>query len=216
MPLRPPTGPALAAVVLAGGQGRRIGGGKAGVLLAGRPLLSHVLGRLSPQLPLVLVNGDPDETALTGCGRVVIGDAVPGRRGPLAGLLAAMNWLASQAPACRHVISVPVDVPWLPPDLVERLATAASAGDGPLIACARSADRLHPVIAAWPLSLRPDLSHAIHDQGLSKVSAWLARHPVQVVDWPAVPFDPFFNINSRDDLAAAEQSLARTAARSSR
>lgn len=205
-------GRTLAAAVLAGGRGRRIGGGKPARLLGGRPLLEHVLDRLRPQVSRLLVSGPAGDEALERPGLPVIADAVPGGRGPLAGLLGAMDWLAVQAPECQWLLSVPVDVPFLPGDLLARLAAALADG-GAEIACAGSAGTVHPVIALTPLLLRPELARMVLVEDGRKVKDWLGRHRVRVVSWPAGDLDPFFNVNLPGDLAAAEIRFAQEGSR---
>ncbi|MEI7605955.1 MAG: molybdenum cofactor guanylyltransferase MobA [Rhodospirillaceae bacterium] len=206
---------ALAAVVLAGGRGRRIGGGKHTQRLAGRPLIEHVLDRLKPQVSRLLVNGPAGDEALERPGLPVIADAVPGRRGPLAGVLGTMDWLATEAPECRWLLSVPVDVPFLPGDLVAKLAAALNDGEAE-IACAGSAGIVHPVIALTPLRLRADLSRMVRNEDGRKVRDWLGCRRTRVVLWPADELDPFFNVNLPDDLAAAEAHLAQVGSRDDR
>ena len=206
---------ALAAVVLAGGHGRRIGGDKHAQRLAGRPLIEHVLDRLAPQVSRLLVSGPAGDEVLERFGLPVIADAVPGGRGPLAGLLGAMDWLAAEAPECRWLLSVPVDVPFMPDDLVVRLAAALTDGEAE-IACASSAGIVHPVIALTPLRLRADLARMVRNEDGRKVRDWLGRRRVRVVPWPAGDLDPFFNVNLSDDLTAAEAQLAQVGSRDDR
>ena len=135
-------------------------------------------------------------------GLPVIADAVSGGLGPLAGLLGAMDWLTVNAPECRWLLSVPVDVPFLPGDLTARLAASAESEE--VIACASSAGTVHPIIALTPLRLRADLARMVRDEGGRKVGDWLGRHRVRLVSWPVNDGDPFLNVNAPGDLATAE------------
>jgi len=119
-----------------------------------------------------------------------------------AGVLAGLDWAAANAPDIAWVASVPGDCPFLPRDLVARLHAARQTDEAPL-ACARSGEWRHPVVGLWPVALRDDLRHALTREGLHKIEVWTARHGVAIADWPAVPVDPFFNVNTPQDAAEA-------------
>jgi molybdopterin-guanine dinucleotide biosynthesis protein A len=188
------------AVVLAGGQGRRLGGiDKALLPLAGRPLIGHVLDRLRPQAAPLAINANGDPARFSAFGLPVLADELPDSPGPLAGVLAALGW-ASALGAAR-VLTAPCDTPFLPRDLVARLADA---GDAATIACAASGGRTHPVVALWPVALRDELVGALRT-GMRKVEAWSSRHPRVLV---AFPDDPFLNVNTADEAAAAERAIS--------
>ena len=120
----------------------------------------------------------------------------------LAGILAALDWTAANRPDAKWVLSAAGDCPFLPRDLVARLEQARAAENAEL-AVASSGGQTHPVIGLWPVGLRGDLRTALVDEDLRKIEAWTGRHGVAIADWPAVPFDPFFNVNRPDDLAEA-------------
>jgi len=196
----------VVAVVLAGGAARRMGGGdKAVRLLAGRPLLSHVLARIAPQVLAVALNanGDPARFAAFGL-KVLPDDAMQAGQGPLAGVLAGLRWAASEHPGAL-LLSVPTDTPLLPEDLVTRLS-AALAASGAAVACASSGGRLHPVVALWPPQAAPVLAAALA-AGRGGVQAAAASLGLAVAEFAAAPVDPFMNINDPAALAAAEASL---------
>jgi molybdopterin-guanine dinucleotide biosynthesis protein A len=194
-------------VLLAGGLARRMGGGDKPLRqIGGRTILDRVIATLTPQCDgLVLnANGDPDRFAFTGL--PVIADDVPGFVGPLAGILAALDFAAAHRPEVDTVLSVSADSPFLPDDLVTRLETARTAAGVPL-ACAQSGDQTHPPIGLWPVVLRADLRRALVLEDVRKIDRWTARHGVAHAVWPAEPVDPFFNANTPDDLDAAEAML---------
>ncbi len=196
-----------AGVLLAGGLARRMGGGDKGLRdLGGRPILDRILERVRPQVgPLVLnANGDPERFAPYGL--PVVADPVDGSAGPLAGVLAGLEWAAEHAPGCRFVASFACDAPFLPIDLVDRLGEAVAAGAD--IACAASDGRSHPVFGLWPVTLRADLRRALVEEGIRKVDVWTARYRIAEVEFPTRPVDPFFNANRPEDLAEAERLLA--------
>jgi molybdenum cofactor guanylyltransferase len=196
-------------VVLAGGLARRMGGGdKARLRIGGRTILERVLTRLKPQCAVLILNANGDSARFADTGLAVIPDNVPDFAGPLAGILAGLDWAAKEAPDVADIVSVPGDCPFLPEDLVARLSAARSREGAPL-ACARSGEWRHPVVGLWPVALRGDLRHALVAEGLRKIEAWTARHGVAVADWPAAPIDPFFNINTPEDAAEAERIAAR-------
>ncbi len=198
------------AVVLAGGLARRMGGGDKPLrLLAGRPLLDHVLDRLRPQVAATILNANGDPARFAGWGLPVVPDGVPDHPGPLAGILAALDWAAAERPDCAWVVSVPGDSPLIPEDLVARLHAERQVAEVPL-ACARSDGQTHPPIGLWPVALREDLRAALA-AGERKIDRWTARHGIAHADWPTRPIDPFFNANAPEDLAEAEALLAALA-----
>jgi molybdopterin-guanine dinucleotide biosynthesis protein A len=196
-------------LVLAGGLARRMGGGdKPLTNIGGASILSRVLERLKPQCARVVLNANGDPARFAGTGLPVVADGVPDFAGPLAGILAGLDWAAVHAPEVSTVASVPGDCPFLPRDLVARLHRARTEAGLPL-ACARSGEWRHPVVGLWPVALRDDLRDALTREGLRKIELWTARHGVALADWPAEPVDPFFNVNTPEDAAAAERIAAQ-------
>jgi molybdopterin-guanine dinucleotide biosynthesis protein A len=196
-------------IILAGGRARRMGGlDKARLHLADRPLIERVARRLRPQCDALLVsaNGDPHRFASLGL-PVVADEAQAAFAGPLAGILACLDHIASRTADAGFAVSVPADTPFLPLDLVARLVAARRARHC-RAAFATSAGRAHPVVALWPVDLRHDLRQALLGAGHRKVAAFLAGYSCATADWPAMPLDPFFNVNTPGDLHAAE-SLAQ-------
>jgi len=192
-------------VVLAGGLARRMGGGdKARLRIGDRTILERVLDGLKPQCAALIVNANGDPARFSDTGLAIVADSIPDFAGPLAGILAALDWAAAHSPGLADVASVPGDCPFLPHDLVARLLSARAAARTPL-ACARSGDQRHPVVALWPVALRDDLRKALVEEGLRKIEAFTARHGVAVAEWPALPFDPFFNVNTPEDAAEAQR-----------
>jgi molybdopterin-guanine dinucleotide biosynthesis protein A len=135
-----------------------------------------------------------------------VSDSIPGFAGPLAGLLAGLEWASAQRPDCPYVASVATDAPFLPADLVARLTAELEAARADL-ACAASRGRAHPVFGLWPVRLREDLRHALVEEGIRKVDLWTARHRLVTVSFADQPVDPFFNANRPEDLAAAAALL---------
>ena len=198
-------------LLLAGGQSRRMGGGdKALRLLGGISLLERVVERLRPQVDALVLNANGDPARFANFALPVAADTVPGFVGPLAGVLAGLDWAASHRPDCPYVVSVATDAPFLPIDLVARLAEALDEA-GADLACAASGGRSHPVFGLWPVRLRDDLRRAVVDQGIHKVDLWTARHQLTTVSFPVQPVDPFFNANRPEDLEAAAALLGPTA-----
>jgi molybdopterin-guanine dinucleotide biosynthesis protein A len=197
-------------LILAGGLARRMGGGdKVKLEIGGVSILDRVIATLSAQCVGMVINanGDPERFADTGL--PVVADSVPGFAGPLAGVLAGLDWLAAQDNGVEWMLSVPGDCPFLPDDMAERLhAARRKMGTGVPLACARSGEWRHPVIGLWSVALREDLRKALVEEGLRKIEVWTARHGIAVADWPDTPVDPFFNVNTPEDAARAED-LAR-------
>jgi molybdopterin-guanine dinucleotide biosynthesis protein A len=199
----------IAGIVLAGGLSRRMGGGdKCLAVLAGRPILAHIIARARPQVTALALNANGDPARFAGFGLPVAADSVADFAGPLAGVLAGLDWACATLPRCTHVASFAGDAPFLPLDLVARLAAALADGSHDL-ACAASGGRTHPVFGLWPVALRDDLRRALEEQAIRKVDAWTSRHRLATVDFAATPVDPFFNTNRPEDLAEAELLASR-------
>jgi molybdenum cofactor guanylyltransferase len=195
-------------VVLAGGLARRMGGGdKWRIQIGGVTILDRVLDRLRPQCDNIVFNSNSDPAAAPH-GLTVVADSVSGYPGPLAGILAGLDWAAQNAPGISWLVSVPGDCPFLPRDLVACLHQARSEGHAAL-ACAESAGRRHPTVALWPIRLREDLRLAITTEQMRAVHQWTARYPLAVAAWNGAPIDPFFNVNTPEDAAEAAALAAR-------
>jgi molybdopterin-guanine dinucleotide biosynthesis protein A len=199
------TYPPTLGLVLAGGLARRMGGGdKALLRIGGATILERVLDRLAPQCAAIVLNANGDPARFAATGLPVVADDVPDFAGPLAGVLAGLDWAAAHRPDVAWIASVPGDCPFLPRDLVARLHAARGAQDRPL-ACARSGEWRHPVVGLWPVALRADLRRALVEEHLHKIEIWTGRHGIAIADWPATPVDPFFNVNTPEDAAAADR-----------
>jgi molybdenum cofactor guanylyltransferase len=194
-------------LLLAGGLSRRMGGGDKTLReLGGVALLDHVVARLRPQVVALVLNANGDPARFARFGLPVVADSIEGFAGPLAGILAGLDWAAVHHPDCDRVVSVATDAPFLPTDLVARLAAGLEAA-GANLACAASGGRSHPVFGLWPVRLREDLRHAVVDEGIRKVDLWTARHSLITVEFPDRPVDPFFNANRPEDLDKAAALL---------
>ncbi len=194
---------ALPAVILAGGLSTRMGGGnKALRVLSGETLLSRVIARLSPQCGRLAINANGEPEQFAEYGLPVIADGIGGFAGPLAGVLAGMEWAAAEG--ADSVVSVSVDTPFLPEDLVHRLREAAGRSG---VAIAASPDdsgqlRDHPTCALWPVSLRGELHEAL-ESGLHRIGQFAAAHDPGRAVFDSRPLDPFLNLNTPEDLARA-------------
>jgi molybdopterin-guanine dinucleotide biosynthesis protein A len=200
--------PATLGVVLAGGLARRMGGGdKPTRRVGGRTILERVIARMAPQCAGLILSANGDPARFAAAGLPVVADDVEGFAGPLAGILAALDWMAAHKPDTEWLVTVAGDCPFLPRDLVARLHRARIAQDRP-IAVAASGGRAHHVIALWPVALRSELRHALVAEKLRQVSGWMARHRPAIAEWPSAPLDPFFNANTLADLDEAERLAA--------
>jgi molybdopterin-guanine dinucleotide biosynthesis protein A len=197
-----------AAIVLAGGRSTRLGGGdKSLITLGGRPLLLHVLNRLRPQADKIAISANGDPSRFAQFGLPVLSDTIEGYLGPLAGLLAGMEW--AQAAGAELIASVPTDSPFIPDDLTARLMTAAGP-DRPALAA--SAGKRHPVVGLWPVALAGRLSDFLRSGATFKVAAFAEECGAVLVDFPMIAcasgaIDPFFNVNTPDDLSLAGKIL---------
>ena len=188
----------VAAVILAGGRATRMGGGDKPLMqLCGQPILSHVIARVAPQVEALAISANGDPARFAAYELPVLPDTVPGFPGPLAGILAGMDWAAELG--LRRLLSVPGDTPFLPRDLVLRMDPAA-------FPMAASHGRVHPVVAIWPVMLRDKLRAALI-AGERRVGRFAEAYGAQVVRFDIAP-DPFFNINTPEDLEAAQARLA--------
>jgi molybdopterin-guanine dinucleotide biosynthesis protein A len=193
----------IAGVILAGGQATRMGGGDKGLrMVGGQTLLAHVLDRLRPQVDAIVLNANGDPARFAEWGLPVVADSLPDWPGPLAGVLAGMDWAAAQG--ANAVISVAADTPFFPRDLVAQLRAAAGPS-GLALAATREGGKLYrqPTFGLWPVALRDDLRAALMG-GLRKVVLWTDAHGAGTAEFGTDPFDPFFNINTPEDIAVAE------------
>jgi molybdenum cofactor guanylyltransferase len=189
----------IVGVILAGGKSRRMGGGdKALRLLAGRPLIAHVIDRVRPQVRELAINANADPTRFAGLGLPVIPDLTANWPGPLAGVLAGLAWARREAPLARWLLTAPTDTPFLPLDLTRRLRSAAEEARAP-VAVAASASGSHPTVALWSLDLDNALS-AYLDAGRRKTMDFAAKNCVVLVSFDSADHDPFLNVNTLEDL----------------
>ncbi|MEQ8397740.1 molybdenum cofactor guanylyltransferase MobA [Thalassobaculum sp.] len=198
----------IVGVLLAGGQARRMGGGdKCLRTLGDRTLLARAIGRLESQVGLMVLNANGDPARFADYSLPVVADPVEGFAGPLAGVLAGLDWAAARAPGAEWIVTVPTDAPAFPTDLVSRLADSLQS-DGAELACASSGGRRHPVFGLWPIGLRGALRDALIGRDVRKVDVFTADYQLAVADWPTDPVDPFLNVNRPEELATAERLLA--------
>jgi molybdopterin-guanine dinucleotide biosynthesis protein A len=191
----------IAGAILAGGQSRRMGKNKAILDLAGTALIERTINRMRPQVSELILNVHERTPALGVYGLPVVADAGGDHQGPLAGILAVLRW--AEAAGIARIATVAVDTPFFPADLVQRLAAAAQ---DKAMAVASSGGRLHPVFGLWGTALASELERQI-GKGLRSAQAWVALHDAGVVDWPVMPYDPFFNINQPADVTMARHIL---------
>ncbi|MBR1132755.1 molybdenum cofactor guanylyltransferase MobA [Bradyrhizobium iriomotense] len=198
----------IPAVLLAGGLARRMGGGdKPMRTIGGRTILERVITRLKPQCTELLLNANGDPARFAAFGLPVIADGVADFPGPLAGILAALDWVAANRPNVPLVLSAAADCPFLPRDLVARLHRALT-DENAQLAVAASDGQSHPVIGLWSVALRDELRHALVVEDIRKIDRWTARYKLATVTWPTTPLDPFFNANTMDDIAEADRLAA--------
>lgn len=207
----------VSGVVLAGGLSRRMGGdNKSLKQIGGRPLIAHILDRIGPQASPVIINANGDAGAYSGFKNPVVPDSIDGFAGPLAGVLTGMLWAKANVPTAKWIVTVAVDTPFFPDDLVTRFVAAAS-DDPNKIILAKSGGKLHPVFGLWPISLADDLAEWLATGTNRKVLAWVDRHELMGVDFADIDIggtkrDPFFNVNTPEDLEAAEAIFSETVA----
>jgi len=195
----------VVAVVLAGGQGRRMGFvDKPLMPLGDQTLLDHVISRLAPQCSAIALNANGNPERFQSFQLPVIADSVEDHPGPLAGILAGLDWAALHQPQATHVISVPGDAPFIPRDLVAKLTQAL--WEGAELARAHSFGRRHPVVGLWPVSIRADLRDQLVNHDIRKIDLFTADYSMAEVEFEGVP-DPFFNVNTLEERTEAERIL---------
>jgi len=197
----------LPGVILAGGAATRMGGGDKGLLaLGGKRLIDHVIARLAPQCSRLMLNANGDPERFAGLGLPVVADSLPDRPGPLAGVLAGLDWAAGIG--AEAIVTAAADTPFFPADLVARLLAAAGPAGLALAASRDATGRLqrHPTFGLWPVALRHDLRATLR-AGLGKVVLWADRHGAGTAIFEAGARDPFFNVNTPEDIIAAERLL---------
>lgn len=205
----PSEAPGVIGVLLAGGQSQRMGGGdKCLRQLGGQPILAHVIDRVRPQARGLILNANGGPARFASFGLTVVPDSIPDFAGPLAGVLAGMDWAAAHAADCPWIVTVPCDGPFVPRDLVARLMAERELDQADM-ACAMSGGQRYPVVGLWPVRLRDELRRAITQEGQHKVDAWTARYRLAVADFAIGTVDPFFNANKPEDLAKAAQLLSQ-------
>ncbi len=200
-------------VILAGGLSRRMGGGDKTLLpLNGRSVLTHVIERLRPQVGPMLLNANGDPNRFEAFGLPVLPDTLPDHPGPLAGVLAGLDW--AQAQGASQIVTVAADTPFFPVDLVRKLSDAAQREAKPIALAATLGDRgkvwRHPTFGLWPVSLRGELRAALED-GVRKIVAWTDTHGAASALFQPGRIDPFFNINTAEDMVEAETILREEA-----
>lgn len=204
-------------VILAGGLATRMGGGDKGLLQIGdQSLLTRVRDRLAPQVSGLALNANGDAARFADLGLPVVADSIEGFAGPLAGVLAGLDWAAEQG--AEAIVTAAADTPFFPTNLVAQLVAASDGQKHPLVLATtprtgeelksggRSKINRHPTFGLWPVALREDLRAALND-GLRKVVLWTDQHGGREALFEAQPFDPFFNVNTPEDLKRAEELL---------
>ena len=199
--------------ILAGGLSRRMGGAdKALIRLGPLPMIAHVAERLRPQVGDLVINTNGDPGLYSDFSLPIIKDSISGFAGPLAGIVAGMEWALEQRSDATHLATAAADTPFFPADLVARLSDRTNgAADSIVLASSRS--HRHPVFGLWPLALHKDLAAWMRSTDSYKVMAWVQRHPWEVVEFHDIDahpngIDPFFNANTPQELAEAETLLA--------
>ncbi|HSF63607.1 MAG TPA: molybdenum cofactor guanylyltransferase MobA [Paracoccaceae bacterium] len=194
-------------VILAGGRATRMGGGDKGLrVVGGLRLIDHVIARLAPQCGPLAINANGDPARLAEFGLPVLPDTLADHPGPLAGVLAGLDWAA--AIGATAIVTAAADTPFFPADLVARLQAATGPEGLALAASPDDTGRLqrHPTFGLWPVALRHDLRAAL-EGGLRKIVLWTDAHGAGTAEFASHPFDPFFNVNTPEDIALAESLM---------
>lgn len=199
----------VAGVILAGGLSTRMGGqDKCLMDLGGKTLLQRAIDKLTPQVDALAINANSNAKAYQTNGLPVVRDSFEGYAGPLAGVLAGLEW--AQSIGADQVVTVAADTPFFPDDLVRKMQEALRVQSGKIVIAETPGDGVkffnHPTFGLWPVALCDDLRDAL-EQGVRKVMQWVEPHGAVKATFPAIPFDPFFNVNSPADFEKAQQFL---------
>ena len=194
-------------IILAGGQARRMGGGDKCLSLIGkRTLLSIIIERAQDQVSSLILNANGDPNRFAVYSLPVLKDVIGGFYGPLAGILTGMEWLKDNKPRATWLVSFAGDAPFIPRNFVQTCLQNNQISDIEII-CGRSSGRAHPVCSLWRVSLASELRKAIEEDEIRKIDAWTSNYSVYYQDFDADPIDPFFNINSENDLIVANTNI---------
>ena len=198
-------------VILAGGQSRRFGGGdKFLKKLNGNLIIDHVINRLQSQTDELIINSNSSANLFREQGLAVVPDTIKGFAGPLAGILTGMEWVLQNRSNCEWIATFPSDAPFIPLNCVKEMQTCAKAEKSDIV-CTSSGQRTHPVCGLWNVKLAPILRKGMINEGIRKIDLWTSRHQLSIIKFPDHPYDPFFNINRRDDLEQAEKIIKSNA-----
>lgn len=212
-----PEADSIIGCILAGGQSRRMGGGDKTLLkLQDKSMLALVKDRLQLQVPELILNANGDPGRFAAIGLPVIEDSIKGFAGPLAGVVAGLQWARQHRPACTHVVTAAADTPFFPKDLVERFLSIKPLASN-TIAMATSMGHRHPVFGLWPVALHAGLEQWLATTDTYKVLAWARNHDLKFVDFAAIDgpsgaIDPFFNANTPEDFAIATELVIQLGA----
>lgn len=191
-------------IILAGGLAKRMGGGDKCLLpLAGKTLLQRTVERAKPQVETLLLNANGSSLRFARTRLPVIPDIFADNRGPLAGIHAGLSWMRQFTPEAQWLASFASDTPFFPTDMVPRLFDAASTSHSQL-AVAKSRNRIHPIFALWHVSLLERIEHQLKSGETPRLQDWVQQQQMVEAEFVADAYDPFFNINTPQDLYAAE------------
>jgi len=191
----------MLALIMIGGQSKRMGGGiKSFIEFNHKSLLDRIIERASPQVNKMIINCNNKNKKLLKYDMPVIADLKQNYLGPLAGIHSAMNWIINNEPQIKWLVSLPGDTPFIPKNLISSFKKKITSKSK--IILAQSNNKIHPVIGAWHTSLFENLDNNL-DQGVRKIMSWAKMHPIDYIDYSIENYDPFFNINSKDDINIA-------------
>jgi len=191
----------IIALIMIGGESKRLGGGiKSFLVFNNKSIFERILLKLSPQIEKIIINSNIDDKRLYNYKLTIIKDLKQGYLGPLAGIHSAMKWIINFAPEIDWLITIPGDTPFIPNDLIVRFQKKIT--KNLKIILAQSNKKTHPVIGLWHVSLLKSLENDLNE-GTRKILSWAEKHPIGYINYQYVKYDPFFNINSNEDLKKA-------------
>ena len=193
----------MTALIMIGGQSRRMGGGiKSFIKFNNKTIFDRILERTKPQIKKIIINCNQHEEEICKYKLPIIPDLKKGFLGPLAGIHSAMSWININDPQVEWLITLPGDTPFIPENLIDNFEKKISPESKKILA--KSDNNVHPIIGAWHMRLLKNLNSNLNE-GVRKIMSWAKLHHIEYTDYSSIKYDPFFNINTKDDIQLAIQ-----------
>jgi len=191
-------------VILAGGKSKRMGRDKLFLRLNNKTLVEHTIDKVKKYLKHIIIITDKDDKIFSEQNLVTVKDCIEGNLGPLVGILTAMKWAKEHLSNCSWVASFPCDTPFFPETIVQKFIEDSKQNQS-LLLCASSHGRKHNIFGLWSLTLYDKLYDDLTKNNIRKVQDWTEKHQIKNLEFDFKAYDPFFNINTPEDLKKATE-----------